>query len=132
MPRHALRFAALLLTVAASPQPKLVHVGKIHAAGLLDQPVLDAGGHVIGDIVNVLVDAQGRPQAAVIDFAGFLGVGDRDVAVDWDTLKFTVAGGAMVVSETLDANALKALPVYTTQAPSVPVAIPPHTSKKPS
>ncbi len=125
----------MLLVAATTPapqQPELVHVGKVHAAGLVGLAVTDGSGNAVGDIVNVLVDAQGQPQAVVIEFAGFLGVGNRDVAVDWAALKFSVVRGSVAVSETLNANDLKALPVYAPAAPSVPVALPPHGVKKPS
>jgi len=131
-------FVASLLamtTLGATPapqRPELVQVGKVHAAGLVGLAVTDGAGHVVGDVVNVLVDAQGKPQAVVIEFAGFLGVGNRDVAVDWGALRFSVVQGSVAVSETLDANDLKALPVYAPAAPSVPVALPPHGAKKPS
>jgi hypothetical protein len=38
----------------------------------------------------VLIDAEGRPRAAVIDFGGFLGVGSRKIAVHWQALEFQV------------------------------------------
>ena len=54
--------------------------------------VLDGKGNVIGAIVNVLINKRGVPKAAVVEFAGFLGVGNRDVAVEWDALRFAVNG----------------------------------------
>ena len=42
----------------------------------------------MGRVVNVIVDGTGRVRAAVIDFGGFLGVGSRKIAVDWNVLRF--------------------------------------------
>ena len=42
----------------------------------------------MGRIVDVLVDRSGEVRAAIIDFGGFLGVGSRKIAVDWDALHF--------------------------------------------
>jgi hypothetical protein len=42
----------------------------------------------MGRLVDVVVDRDGQPRAAVIDFGGFLGVGSRKIAVDWGVLKF--------------------------------------------
>ena len=42
----------------------------------------------IGRIVDVIVDRTGQVRAAVIDFGGFFGVGNRKIAVDWDALDF--------------------------------------------
>ena len=53
--------------------------------------VADPEGKEIGRLVDVLVDDQGQPQAAVIDFGGFMGVGNRKIAVDWSALHFAPA-----------------------------------------
>ena len=37
-------------------------------------------------VVDVLVDRSGLPLGAVIDFGGFLGVGSRKIAIDWQLL----------------------------------------------
>ena len=52
--------------------PKMKTVVKSSAEGILGQPVHDAKGHAIGNSVDVLIDPEVRPQAAVIEFAGFL------------------------------------------------------------
>jgi hypothetical protein len=36
----------------------------------------------MGRVVNVVVDQSGQVRAAIIDFGGFLGVGNRKIAVD--------------------------------------------------
>ena len=42
----------------------------------------------MGRIVDVIVDRSGQVRAAIIDFGGFLGVGSRKIAVDWNALHF--------------------------------------------
>jgi hypothetical protein len=42
----------------------------------------------MGPVVGVLVDRNGTPLGAVIDFGGFLGVGSRKIAIDWQLLQF--------------------------------------------
>ena len=44
----------------------------------------------IGDISEVLVDRQGKVEAVVIGVGGFLGLGQRDVAVPFDQLRWQV------------------------------------------
>ena len=46
----------------------------------------------MGRIVDVLVDRSGQVRAAIIDFGGFLGVGSRKIAVDWNALHFPQPG----------------------------------------
>jgi len=112
--------------VAASkpPQPEVRTVVKSSAEGILGQPVHDANGQTIGNVVDVLIDLEGRPQAAVIEFAGFLGLGNRDVAVDWRALLFTVEDDQILIRVMLEPVALKAMPAYKPAAQSVPVATP--------
>jgi PRC-barrel domain len=55
---------------------------------ILGKKVIGPAGEDLGRVVNVLVDQRGRTRAAVIDFGGFMGVGSRRIAVDWDQLVF--------------------------------------------
>jgi len=60
--------------------------------GILGKEVLSAAGENMGRIVDVVVDRTGKVRAAVIDFGGFLGVGSRKIAVDWNALSFPRPG----------------------------------------
>jgi hypothetical protein len=55
---------------------------------ILGKSVRSSAGEDMGRLVDVVVDREGRPRAAIIDFGGFLGVGSRKIAVDWSALKF--------------------------------------------
>src|SRR5262249_50591320 len=55
---------------------------------ILGKSVRSSAGEDMGRLVDVVVDRDGRPRAAIIDFGGFLGVGSRKIAVDWGVLKF--------------------------------------------
>lgn len=55
---------------------------------ILGRKVVGPSNEELGRVVNVLVDHLGRARAAVIDFGGFLGVGNRRIAVDWGELVF--------------------------------------------
>ncbi|MEH3146905.1 MAG: PRC-barrel domain-containing protein [Methylobacterium frigidaeris] len=57
--------------------------------GVLGKPVRSAAGEDMGRIIDIIVDKEGRPRAAIIDFGGFLGVGSRKIAVDWRALQFS-------------------------------------------
>jgi sporulation protein YlmC with PRC-barrel domain len=60
--------------------------------GILGKEVRSATGENMGRIVDVVVDRTGQVRAAVIDFGGFLGVGSRKIAVDWNALSFPRPG----------------------------------------
>jgi len=57
-------------------------------AVILGKSVRSSAGEDMGRLVDVVVDRDGRPRAAIIDFGGFLGVGSRKIAVDWSVLRF--------------------------------------------
>lgn len=53
------------------------------------QAVYDPKENKIGDIDDVLVDKDGRISALIIGVGGFLGVGEKDVAVPFSAVKGT-------------------------------------------
>jgi len=79
---------------------------------ILGKEVQSPSGQAMGRIVDLLVDETGRPQAAIIDFGGFLGVGIRKIALDWHTLRFDQSGKKDAVVADLDRDQIKAAPEY--------------------
>ena len=77
------------------------------------QSIMSKANENIGRIVDVLVDRRGRVRAAIIDFGGFLGVGSRKIAVDWDAMRFSQGeDGRNVVTLDLTRDQMKAAPEY--------------------
>jgi hypothetical protein len=70
------------------------------------------GKDVMGSIIDILVDDQGHPRAAIVDFGGFLGVGSRKIAVDWQLMKFHVTDKTAEVILDLDRSQIQAAPEY--------------------
>jgi hypothetical protein len=50
--------------------------------GVLGKEVRGIAGEDMGRFVDLLVDRSGQVRAAVIDFGGFVGVGNRRIVVD--------------------------------------------------
>jgi len=75
-------------TQAPAAPGNAVVLGKDEIQGVVGKKVVSSTGEDMGAITNVIVDRDGRPRAAVIDFGGFLGVGTRKIAVDWHLLQF--------------------------------------------
>lgn len=99
---------------------------------VLGVKVQGAKGEDLGRIVDVLADATGRVRIAIIDFGGFLGVGDRKIAIEWPLLRFSPADPASVVLS-VDREKLKALPDYKgAQRPQVLMALPAPPTTPPS
>jgi hypothetical protein len=99
---------------AAAALPKNVEpVMPAQAFSVLGKKVHGPDGKdVVGSIIDILVDDQGRPRAAIVDFGGFLGVGSRKIAVDWQLMKFhPTDAGALIVLD-LDRSEIQAAPEY--------------------
>ena len=84
--------------------------------GVLGASVRSAAGEDMGHIVQVLVDQAGFARAAVIDFGGFLGVGSRKIAVEWNALRFPADAK---ISLELTRDQVKAAPEYQDGKPVV-------------
>ena len=81
-------------TAPTAPQPpaSVTVLTKHEVEGILGREVLSTANENMGRIVDMLVDRDGRVRAAIIDFGGFLGVGSRKIAVDWNALHFPTPG----------------------------------------
>ncbi|MGL5114860.1 MAG: PRC-barrel domain-containing protein [Beijerinckiaceae bacterium] len=81
---------------------------------LVGKPVYTRQDERIGDIDELVMNADGRVVAAIIGVGGFLGMGERKVAVAFPTLKMVRdINGAGRISVDLSKESLTAAPVYT-------------------
>jgi len=53
------------------------------------QNVYDPADNKIGEIMDVLVDREGKATAFIVGVGGFLGMGEKDVAVPFDAVRAT-------------------------------------------
>jgi hypothetical protein len=87
---------------------------------LLGRSVRSAGGDELGRVIDIIIDKDGHPRAAIIDFGGFLGVGTRKIAVDWRALRFAPDGGKeRRLSVALTRNQVRVSPDYKAGEPIV-------------
>jgi hypothetical protein len=108
---------------APPPQPvtpELTILNKHEVEGILGRDVRSAADEDMGRVVDVLVDRAGQVRAAIIDFGGFLGVGSRKIAVDWNALHFPQPGkpGERIALD-LTRDQVKAAPEYREGKPVV-------------
>jgi len=104
---------------AAPPGTPAAVLTKDKAQAILGKPVVNAKGEAMGRIVDVIVDKAGTTRAAIIDFGGFLGVGSRQIAVDWAALNFSPAGQPERITLDLTRDQLKSAPQYEKGKPVV-------------
>jgi sporulation protein YlmC with PRC-barrel domain len=70
------------------------------------QSVYDPSDNKIGEIMDVLIDRGGKATALIIGVGGFLGAGEKDVAVPFDAVQVTTKGNNkyyLVMNATKDA-----------------------------
>jgi hypothetical protein len=107
--------------VEAAPTPPAVTILNSHEVeGILGRQVRSTTNKDMGRIVDVIVDRSGQVRAAIIDFGGFLGVGSRKIAVDWNALSFpTSAKKTEQITLELTPDQVKAAPEYQDGKPVV-------------
>lgn len=72
----------------AQPADKMVLKDNWRASKLMGLDVYNEANEKLGDINELLVDKSGKINAVVIGIGGFLGMGEHDIAVSMDKLKF--------------------------------------------
>jgi len=65
-----------------------LETGQMLASELIGTKVISANNESIGDINDVIVDRNGQAVAAVVGVGGFLGIGEKDVAVPFKSIEF--------------------------------------------
>jgi hypothetical protein len=93
--------AALLASTAMAQTPTMTTKPEVSSAGvtqsykgqwraykMIGLDVYNQNNEKLGDISELLTDQTGKIQTAVLGVGGFLGVGERMVAVSFDQLKF--------------------------------------------
>ena len=112
---------------AETPPSSIQHVSPTEAEAILGRRVTDTEGKDVGRLVDVLVDENGQPQAAVIDFGGFMGVGNRKIAVHWSALHFNPGDLKHIITLEMTPDQLKAAPEFTNVNKPAPVVTPADT-----
>ena len=74
------------------------------------QSVYDPSNSKIGDISDVLLSADGKVNALIIGVGGFLGMGEKDVAVPFSAVKHATRDGKVYLTLDTTKDALKAAP----------------------
>jgi sporulation protein YlmC with PRC-barrel domain len=77
------------------------------------QNVYDPGDNKIGDVKDVLVSEDGKVTALIISVGGFLGIGEKDVAVPFSSVKQKMKDGKSYLTLDTTKEALKSAPGFT-------------------
>ncbi len=100
---------------AANPADTQMTGSQISTSALLNENVVNAKNETIGDINDVMLDRNGKVSSIIVGVGGFLGMGEKDVALTFDQLKFNNKGDDLVVMSDATKETLQAAPAYKKQ-----------------
>lgn len=83
------------------------------AVNYIGQPIVNSTGEKIGDINDVLFDRTGKITTVVIGVGGFLGLGEKWVALPFEAITYGEKDGIRQIMVPLTKEVLKAAPDYT-------------------
>ena len=86
--------------------------GDFKTSKLMDAHVMSNGKDDIGAVKDTIVDNNGRIRTVIVDVGGFLGVGSRQVALDFSKLQMSAKGEAIRLNIGMTKEQLKALSEY--------------------
>jgi len=113
----AAALAALLTTSAAVAQSNTpastqlltnVPTQSVTVTDWYKRNVYDPSHQKIGEIKDVLVSADGKVSAVIIGVGGFLGIGEKDVAVPFNAIKHTTRDNKVYLTMDTTKDVLKA------------------------
>lgn len=94
---------------------------QIAASTYIGQTVYNAGDESIGEINDLIMKKDGGVEAAVIGVGGFLGLGEKDVAVPFDRIAIAEQPNTdkLKLTTTETADTLKAAPEFKTKSQKI-------------
>lgn len=105
-------------TAAATPTAVVIGHQKMDEAlssELIGSAVYAANGDRVGDVNDLVIDTTGRVSGVVIGVGGLLGVGEKNVAVDFATVtKGKEDNGSVRLTVQVSKDALKSAAPYVT------------------
>ena len=76
------------------------------------QSVYDPNNNKVGEVMDVLVASDGKIDALIIGVGGFLGAGEKDVAVSFGAVRKTKKDNGIVLTMNASKEELKAAPGF--------------------
>jgi sporulation protein YlmC with PRC-barrel domain len=86
--------------------------GEWRAANYVGKPIVNAAGEKIGDVSDLLFDRTGKITTVVIGVGGFLGLGQKSVALPFEAVTYTDQNGTRQIMVPLTKEVLLAAPDY--------------------
>jgi sporulation protein YlmC with PRC-barrel domain len=104
--------AAFAVSAARADVMTTVPSSSLTVTDWYKQDVYDQSNAKIGQIKDVLVGQDGQVSALIVGVGGFLGAGEKDVAVSFNTVKPTMKDNKIYLTMNTTKDALKAAPGF--------------------
>jgi hypothetical protein len=88
--------------------------GRVRAGSLLGVGVSN-GYDTVGEVSDLVVTEDGRVEAVVVEVGGFLGVGEKRVALTWDSFMLIERNGEHVFLVSATREQLEGMPAFETR-----------------
>lgn len=101
------------VTTTADGQFYTHRVGEMRASKLIGSKVTNAANESVGEINDVVLDKDGKVAAVIVGVGGFLGMGEREVAISYGGLKIARdSNNRDVITVNATKDQLKAAPAW--------------------
>jgi sporulation protein YlmC with PRC-barrel domain len=107
--------ASIVSTAASAQQPNLRTSIPANSQTVTDwykQNVYDQNNQKLGEIMDLLVNQSGQVEAAMVGVGGFLGAGEKDVAVSFNAIRPTKKNDKTYLTLNTTKDALKNAPGF--------------------
>lgn len=84
----------------------------MHASNLIGAEVMTDGDEDVGSISELIIDESGQVIAVVVGVGGFLGMGEKDVAIGWDDINRSGTGEDQELRVSLTRDDLGTAPMF--------------------
>lgn len=104
--------AAFAVSAAKADVMTTVPSSSLTVTDWYKQDVYDQSNTKIGEIMDVLVGQDGQVSALIVGVGGFLGAGEKDVAVSFNTVKASMKDNKIYLTMNTTKDALKSAPGF--------------------
>jgi hypothetical protein len=100
-------------TVTTTTTTAVPLTGDMSAKKLIGTNIKNGQNETIGEVEDLLVGKDGKVEGVIVSVGGFLGLGERRVALTWDKLELMRDGNSLRAQASYDKETLKSMPEYT-------------------
>ena len=102
-------------TVVMTDQDAAMHTGSSLASNLIGSNVYGSAAEdaeMIGDINDIVITPEGKVSSVIVGVGGFLGIGEKDVAVNYETIEWVERDGDRWLVANMTREQLEAAPTF--------------------